>query len=130
MADFEQLEIAFRYHVTQTLIAADGQLFAEEVQQLDKLNFKMIQKGLMNPDGTLTASYESLKREAVQTLGSVLDREKKLALVGEFLDVAGCDDMTDDSELTTVFAAAQTLGLDSSDVYELVRASKGLLPKD
>ncbi len=120
MADFKKLEIAFRYHTVQTLIVADGRLFRQEVRALDELNPLMQDKGLMAADGTLAADYDKVRAEAVQTLGSVLDDERKRALIDEFLDVAGVDDDTDDSELTTVFAAAQTLGLTQDDVFAIV----------
>ncbi len=122
MADFERLEIAFRYHTTEALIAADGLLFRQEVNALEALNPAMIDKGLMAADGTVTAAYNNIRNEAVQTLGSVLSKKRKLELVTEFLDIAGVDDDTDDSELTTVFAAAQTLGLTQEDVFNIVSA--------
>ena len=121
MADLETLKLAFHFHVMGALVRADGVVTDGEKALLDEAVPAMIAKGLMTEDHELTPAFSEAKTEALGSLRDLLDHESKLAYLAAFARAAGIDDNMDDTERSTISAAAAVLDVPSEEVWALFK---------
>ena len=121
MADLERMRLAFRYHYTQSIVAADGRLFHSEVKALTALDSEMKAHALMDEDGVLALDYSAVRDVAMVELGSSLSEGDKQRIVRDLLSAAGVDGDEHDAELAEVRSAATVLGM-TADALAALRA--------
>lgn len=121
MADLERMKLAFRYHFTQVIVAADGRLFHSEVKALTALDSEMKEHALMDEDGVLALDFSAVRDAALQELASALPDADKHHIVRDLLRVASVDGDEHDTELAEVREAAAVLGM-TEDAVTAARA--------
>ena len=121
MADLERMKLAFRYHFTQSIVAADGRLFHSEVKALTALDSEMKAHALMDEDGVLALDYSAVRDVALVELGLSLPEGDKQRILRDLISAAGVDGDEHDTELAELRSAAAALGM-TEDALGALRA--------
>ncbi|MFK7926897.1 MAG: TerB family tellurite resistance protein [Myxococcota bacterium] len=115
--DLDVLRMVFAYHVVDEVVAADGEVSAEELSFVESRwpKSRMVEAGLFDSAGKPTAEYEAARVEAVARLPTELGAEDSLALVRVFLEAGMVDGHLERAESEVVIRAASLLNVPVDD---------------
>jgi uncharacterized tellurite resistance protein B-like protein len=122
----DDMKLAFTWHVSQQLIAADGVVTSDEKSWLRvRYALRARDRGLMFPDGKPTAAYQVLLDAALKELPA-LPREERLELVDDVIDTILADGLVQHQELEKLREIGTQLGLGGPDLDEVFKKRKDL----
>ncbi len=126
MSKPEDMKLAFTWHVSQQVVAADGMVTTEERSWLRvRYAARARAAGLMMPDGKPTPAYATVLADAMKELPA-LPRPERLELVDDVLDTVVADGLVQVQELDKIREIGALLGLTGADLDEVFKKRKDL----
>ena len=120
MSGFEhdELRLALTFHLVETIITADGEMFAGEVGFLHRSARAedLVAAGFVDDKGQLTPRFDEARSAALLSLPARLSLKEKLDLLSLCMQAVLADGQADAYELVHLRVAAKILGLSDTQL--------------
>jgi hypothetical protein len=113
LTDERMLERVFTRNLVDAIARADDHVRPDEAELVERIcpAGPLRAVGLLDDRGLPTPAFEAVRREALDLLPARLTLDRKLAIVGQLLDLCVVDGHLHRDESSLLFRAAQLLGV-------------------